>query len=101
MINNLTSVVNRVSIPEEFESRVAPDSIVLSEVLFLRGVNLSQLDGGFFLQQFGGSLRVFRREGLAVAAPGRICDVFTKITHASYTKHAGTSRYNDVSTTFL
>lgn len=72
LITETTWVINRAAILEEFKSRVSSDAVALSEFLFLSGVDLSQLYGRFFLQELSGGLRVFRREGFAVAAPWRI-----------------------------
>lgn len=69
----LTRVINRAAVPEELECRVAPDAIAFGKLLFLRGIDLSELDGRLLLGQFGGGLGVLRGEGLAVTAPWRIC----------------------------
>lgn len=58
---------------EKLDGGVPSHAELLGEVRLLRGVHLSQADLGTLFFQLAGRLRVLGSQGVAVAAPGRVC----------------------------
>merc|ERR1719414_1568630 len=65
-------VLNGLSVPEEFQSRVASDFKLFSQFGFFSSIDLGQLDGRFLLGQNTGGLSIFGSQRFAVSAPGSV-----------------------------